>query len=373
MNRCTQNLLITFNVLFGTAWIVSYPLFIDSFPSKPNAYFVVIFNLIVQVIITGILNIRDTRELFFQSCDRHFEYMMIGFFWTLSFLTTSLTSSEGRTPVDVQSVLLMAIVPMTALFSKLNPEIKNNEAPSQNIISVLIFLGILVSCIPTIISMGNNSYSKTEVISICIFYFGIIISAGSNVVTEVHLKKHNTKIIHFNFWVNLYQLIFSGLMFSVNFFPVIGTSSNRESWTQDMRNSWSDFTSAKSVVLPVIISSIASVGAFMTDQLITKRLSANFNMYMLPIKITLAFTYWIIFPHGNKVDTFTIVMNYIGIIIIFAALHYFGNDTQSKKGVDKYVQIDNDSLEQIEVIVSNARVEIENSDNIIDKFLLSQV
>lgn len=322
-------LLIITSILYVISFAgqaISLPLFTDSFKHgnhHANPYFVLLFSSFAfYTMFTTIALYRKCKynSNFFGTKQQQYNFFIVGLFNALFGILVVNSSPNKRTPADLQAILAQSIVPYTFLLSYLLK--KEVLETAERIGAVIVCLGILISLIPIFVSISHiGKFSYTNLIWCFIFLIGMFPAAACNVYQDKVLKKYeeSVEVIQLLSWSSLYQLIIMLLTFWLNFTPLFGTSDNYSDWKTDFLYSFDCyFRYCPTSWYAGLIFIGMYIGTYVTGGILLKYASANFTTLLSSISVPCAVTFWILFPSltDHSINTLTIVMNYVAVVII---------------------------------------------------------
>lgn len=296
--------------------MVTTPLFIDAFNQRSDPYFVMIFITICWIAVPLITSLRNIHVLRLDSGKQHLKLIMISILWTISFICTTYSSSKSRTPVDLQSIIQQANFPLTFLsrFVMIGGKCSCHQAVGFS----TIIAGITITLIPTL--SGLSSDAITNIYWSLTYLTGVFISAVSNVVEEKIMKTDNMSANQFMFWVNLYQLLMTSLLFWVNILPGIGLFTSLRDWSNAFINSMECIASCRQTLCLGLLNATAGIIAFYSALNLIKSIDANYVSLMGSISVPFSVTYWIC---SRDIPTTTVMCDYIGSFIIIMGFYYY--------------------------------------------------
>jgi hypothetical protein len=332
----SKSRLIVSSFLASTGQIILTPLFIDSFADQfhqPNPYFVMIFILSTEPIIYLPFAINKFKSFVKLPLKQHREIFNLSLITTLSYFMIMLSSSGLRTPVNLQSVLVQTNVPLTLFLSHF---LLNKILTRRQIIGALMILfGISLTLIPNVIYLAYDQYDFHNILWSLVFITGMLFGSLSLVYTDLILERNQIDVVVINVWSGIYQFGLTVLFFPINLVPLIGTSNSFQEWSdQFMYASYRFSECSTPFYLGVALAVIIAVNSLIATTII-KYFSAGHLAMINSLSAPLSVSYWFLFPHQNQINFQTIVMNYIGCIIIIVSLFYINQrdyETLSDEG-----------------------------------------
>lgn len=300
-----------FGTIIGTVGqLVLLPLFIATFGGSTGVYFIVFFaSFLFNVIFWPIVIIQWLRKkLVFPSNYRsqHWIVVVIGICDALNGLLVVYSSVADRTPGALQAILSQSVIPFTLLFSI--PILKKRYSGMQLVGGVLSFLGIVISLIPTFISIkhtGSFAFYWPG-----IFLIGNVPAVLMNIFEEKVFKdtKKEYDIFLLLAYESLYQFLTITLLFWVDIIPGFGTSKDLPAWWKLIEDGAVCFFAPNHASFHLCYYS-AALGIFFVasysfsyiyGSLVMKHASANSNALATTLSPLLVVIFWMIFPGVNK-------------------------------------------------------------------------
>ena len=341
MNSATI-IIIIINIICVIAQAITMPLFIDSFTSKPEPYFVILYSVISQILLSLLFFFRQIKTLCNINLGNHIKLFVLSIFWTVSFMFTTFAGSASRTPPDVQTIIFQLFFPITFLLNI----IRKQYSDKQKIAILIIFLGISVANIPMYISIGTGEIDTSNIIWIIVYTIGIFMSVCSNIIQET--KLHEITTVQIIFWCNLYQLILSVLLFWINIVPNIGSYDTIDKWAYDFKKSIiCNFHDCPHTWYLGLLNSISMMIACLTQIYLVKNIGTNSVGIIASICAPLIIISWFFI---KNTQLYRLIIEIIGILVIIYGFYKYTKEGNIYEFADDvrllYREIDNDGAGQ---------------------------
>lgn len=251
------NFFLTVVVLAGeVGHKVALPLWLDSrnvtqcTGTSVDNYFVLSFSSLVFVLIFGLgtLFIRLFFPKTIGEAEKNFPHrllLLVGLSDAVNGTLIVYASNGTRTPPYLQAILGNFLIPLTVLFRLVILRRKPTCLKLQ--CSVAVFIGLLISFIPTIQpKIDHKASDKTtcvvdgisKVMWPILFMLGSIPEAAMRVFEERGVKMEDSKsneqinLVYFLFWTSTYELIGVALFFWVDLLPWYGDANINNFFTK---------------------------------------------------------------------------------------------------------------------------------------------
>jgi hypothetical protein len=309
-------------ILIVTINIIS-PLFINSFQTNinknPESFFIVLCDIIFTIITVPILYIFFPlkHEKFFVNFHTHKKLAILGFIWSIADLSGTYAGFTNRTPADVQVIIANFFFPLTIMINM----ILKIDYDSREIISFLIIIiGLLVAILPLYSEVLLNNIN-------IIWVFVYFISIFSGVVSYIYQEcKLDINIVTIFFWCNVYELIFTILLFWLNIIPSIGYNSLDEWWSLFTLNYERLISNQETWLLGISTTIINNIKILLKLYIIQK-VNSSFLGIITSISNPLSIIIWYFFE-TIPLDRF--IFELFGtIIIIYGFIKYSRNHDET--------------------------------------------
>lgn len=338
-----QIIFLTFGtIITNIANAVLAPLFIDSFINgnhKSNSYFTVIFSIIWQILVFIIVSYFKKIKVKTFNWDLHKSFIFLALFWTINLICILFSSSETKTPVDLQAILSQIGLPFTVLFSYyMKKEVLNKF---EKIGIVIVLIGISMSLIPNFIQLGTHTFTIINLFWCCMFIIGVLFYGLSTVYMDIMFNKYKNElnIYQLIIYTNTYQLIFTILLFWLNIIPYFGNNSSLNNFIEEFIYGFKCFFyECKYTGMYGTIWNIIANLNFLFTVLLIKYISGNYMALISSISSPLSISVWLVL--GIKFNLINIIMDYIGCLWIILGIVIFilNNEKVNKQEIlNEYV------------------------------------
>lgn len=343
------NFLIIGTILLNISGFVINPLFVDSFGThKTNSYFVIAFSLITQTFIFIIFSYYKQIKIWTLEINSHKKFVIQSLMWTVNFTFILFACSKARTPIDLQPILSQLNIIFSILLSYF---IKKEFLNKFEKIGVsIIILGIIITLLPNCVSLydSNSDFTYINFFWCIIFIIGIFLYSLSNIYTNtIFSENDNINIYQLIIWGNLYQSIFTGLLFWLNIVPYFGNNSSLyEFGTEFIYGLECFFYECKYTwIIGLLFSVIGCLGFYFSTSLV-KNVSANFMILISSISSPLTITFWLLFPNlsNSSFPLINILMDYFGSIFIIIGIIVYIKNNEKVSEIEKentFIKLDN--------------------------------
>lgn len=312
------------------------PLFLGSLGGSNGQYFVLIWvPLICNIIYWLIVLYRVKKGIIKKEMkiyNKHWKFILIGFFDALSNLLLVFSSSLDRTPGVIQSMLIQTSIPFSILFSKIF--LKKKYKFDQIFAAILTCFGVLVSLIPIFndFNIGSNQIKFQWPV---IYLMAIIPIVLYNIVFEsIFIDKPDIDLIYILAWETLYEEIIVLFLFWTDIIPGFGTNDDLNMFGEKMKfsftcfwNPWnSNSNKCNYCFLIGTFYIISYIFIYINEASVMKRASANLNVIVLALPTGFVMIFWFIFPGlnrwagGNDYSKLDLICYIIAIFIIILAI-----------------------------------------------------
>jgi drug/metabolite transporter (DMT)-like permease len=274
-----------------------------------------------------LINIKNTTKKFFPTRQVHIQIIKLGILSAINGFMIVYSSSDSRTPVDLQGIFTQLIIPFSFLFSKYIK--KESMTQKQMYGAVVVIFGICTSFIPMIMSFfeKTSNYSSQNIIWCGIRICGIIVSAYMFVLQDKTFKQHQGEFTRQQMlaFMVFYQLVVVILMFYIDFIPWFGSTSNINDWMTSLKNGIICVFTCNYAWITACAFIIAYMTSYSTNAFILQHVSANYKMIVGSIVSPLSISFWLIFPSLNSIilSGLTISIDYISVVIILIGTYIF--------------------------------------------------
>jgi hypothetical protein len=339
-----------FNIISLAGQSVTLPLFVNSFDDgdhHANPYFVLLFSSIAFMMFFFTLatyqHFKYGKPLK-ASITMQAQFLKIGALNALNGILVVYASPPSRTPVDLQSILVQSILPYTFISSYF---IKG-EVPQkfQSIGASTVAFGIAISLIPVFMSLANiGDFSFKNLIWCAVFLAGNLPAALCNVYQDSTLKTYDgeIEIIQLLAWSSLYQLIVMVCAYWTGFVPGFGFSSSPSEFTSEMKYSIGCYFGECSGTWFIgLVFTIFYIITYITTGVLVKYRTANYTTLLNSISVSVAITFWILFPKLNDrtIGPIEITCDYVSAALVCFGIWIYTRQQDIKNGYTAINDVD---------------------------------